>query len=120
MLVEARSLPPQVEGDQPKLRQVLVNLLGNALKFTHSGEVRIRVGADSATEPGNPVLLRFAITDTGPGIDIDTQQRLFQPFQQGAASDENQAVASYNRRLLTISANTPSTRNFLIGLNLTF
>ena len=88
------TVPNVIHTDQGMLRQVLINLLGNALKFTQSGEVRIRVGADSATEPGNPVLLRFAITDTGPGIDIDTQQRLFQPFQQGAASDENQAVGS--------------------------
>ena len=88
------TVPHVIHTDQGMLRQVLINLLGNALKFTHSGEVRIRVGADSATQPGNPVLLRFAITDTGPGIDIDTQQRLFQPFQQGAASDENQAVGS--------------------------
>ncbi|MBP6528482.1 MAG: response regulator [Burkholderiales bacterium] len=88
------TVPQVIHTDQGMLRQVLINLLGNALKFTQSGEVRIRVGADSATQPGNPVLLRFAITDTGPGIDIDTQQRLFQPFQQGAASDENQAVGS--------------------------
>ncbi len=87
-------VPAVIHTDQGMLRQVLINLLGNALKFTRDGEVRIGVTADSATRPGNPVLLRFSVSDTGPGIDIDTQQRLFQPFQQGAVSENNQAVGS--------------------------
>ena len=87
-------VPKMVHTDPGMLRQVLINLLGNAFKFTHAGEVRIGVVADSGDRFGDPVLLRFTITDTGPGIDVDTQRRLFQPFQQGVQSVEQQAVGS--------------------------
>jgi len=64
-----------VRGDKKKLRQVLINLLGNAIKFTDSGRVGIRVIQDGHRYD-------FSIEDTGPGISEEGRRRLFQPFQQ--------------------------------------
>ncbi len=88
------SVPLVIHTDQGMLRQVLINLVGNALKFTHSGEVRVQVTADAFERVGDPLRLRFAVTDTGTGIDLNTQQRLFQPFQQGQAVPGQPPVGS--------------------------
>jgi PAS domain S-box-containing protein len=74
-------LPASVVVDELRLRQVLLNLLGNAIKYTAEGEVRLRVSATPA-QPGEHSSVRFDIVDTGVGIAIDDQQRLFRPFQQ--------------------------------------
>jgi PAS domain S-box-containing protein len=75
--VEARGLPALVEGDQPKLRQVLVNLLGNALKFTSRGTVRL-----SFVWRGG--IGTFRVEDTGPGIPAEEQVQIFAAFHQTA------------------------------------
>jgi two-component system, sensor histidine kinase len=72
-------LPPQVETDGGKLRQILTNLIGNAIKFTDNGKVQVRA---SHTRD----LLRFEIEDTGCGLDEESAARLFQPFTQADAS----------------------------------
>ena len=72
-------VPPTVHGDSGRLRQVLTNLISNAVKFTTSGEVSVRVSAD--VEDG-AVLLRAAVTDTGIGIQRERIAELFQPFSQ--------------------------------------
>lgn len=77
------SVPARIHTDAGMLRQILINLLGNALKFTRAGEVRLAVAAEAPPRPEEPHRLRFSVIDTGPGIDPATQQRLFQPFQQG-------------------------------------
>ncbi|BEL06834.1 hypothetical protein Q0Z83_050250 [Actinoplanes sichuanensis] len=78
-------LSQPVSGDAGKLRQVLLNLLGNAVKFTERG--RIEVTAVPVTDAAGPeVPVRFAVTDTGIGIDQDKQRRLFEPFTQADAS----------------------------------
>jgi signal transduction histidine kinase/DNA-binding response OmpR family regulator len=64
-------------GDEGKLRQVLINLLGNAVKFTERGSVTLRIAEVS------PERWRFEVADTGPGISEDLQRRIFDPFQQG-------------------------------------
>jgi signal transduction histidine kinase len=66
----------QVRGDENKLRQVLVNLLGNAVKFTGEGDVTLQVRAAEG-------MYHFAVQDTGPGIDLKQQDAMFNPFQQG-------------------------------------
>ncbi len=77
-------LPPRVRGDPTRLRQVLVNLVGNALKFTQKGEVALSVAADAATDRG--VALHFEVRDTGIGMSKDTVGRLFSPFTQADSS----------------------------------
>jgi len=77
-------VPTHVSSDPGRLRQVLINLLGNAIKFTHQGEVVLRVGAAEAGD--RDALLRFEIVDTGIGIAADKQDALFEPFSQADAS----------------------------------
>jgi signal transduction histidine kinase/BarA-like signal transduction histidine kinase len=82
------AMPPEVprllRGDPGRLRQVLVNLVGNAIKFTTGGEVVIRVSQQ--TESESRVVLRFEVHDTGIGIPADVQAKLFQPFTQADGS----------------------------------
>ncbi|MEN2788507.1 response regulator [Sphingomonas oligophenolica] len=79
-------VPRHLVGDRKRIRQVLINLLGNATKFTTAGEVRLTVSTVS-WEGGN-VRLRFDVLDTGPGIRSDQLNLIFQPFEQvGSARD---------------------------------
>ena len=73
-----------VRGDPGRLRQILINLLGNAIKFTPQGEVVLRVTAEATTPPD--VVLHFAISDTGVGIPLDRQQSVFEAFTQADGS----------------------------------
>ncbi len=77
-------LPETIHTDPVRLRQVLVNLLGNAVKFTERGSVRITVGC--TREIGRPARVQFAISDTGIGIPPDKIGELFEPFTQVDAS----------------------------------
>ncbi|WP_093282328.1 ATP-binding protein [Pseudoxanthomonas sp. CF125] len=70
------SVPAALQGDPMRVRQILLNLLGNAIKFTEKGGVTLRVS------PCLPQGIRFAIGDTGPGISEEQQTRLFQRFEQ--------------------------------------
>jgi PAS domain S-box-containing protein len=88
-------IPPHVPdaliGDPDRLRQVLMNLVGNAIKFTDRGEVSIRVGLQQAGrradgEPGDFVLLHFEVQDTGIGIPEDKLAAVFDPFVQADGS----------------------------------
>ena len=77
-------LPRWIRGDPGRLRQVLLNLIGNAIKFTDKGEVVVAVALER--ESGNEIHLHFEVTDTGPGLSAETQARLFQPFSQADGS----------------------------------
>ncbi len=74
------SCPYLLLGDDLRLRQVLVNLVGNAIKFTQKGKVVLRVEVDEQDE--REVALRFQVTDTGIGISEEAQVRIFEPFRQ--------------------------------------
>ena len=74
------SVPVFVKGDSGRLRQVLVNLLGNAIKFTNIGEIRLRVSKQSQGLLVSRIL--FEVSDTGIGISSDMQSRIFERFQQ--------------------------------------
>jgi PAS domain S-box-containing protein len=77
-------VPVEVRGDPGRVRQVLVNLAGNAVKFTEKGEVVIRVSLEEQTDSHGH--LRFSVTDTGIGIPPDRMDRLFRSFSQADAS----------------------------------
>ena len=76
--------PAELTGDPGRLRQVLNNLLANAVKFTSEGEVRLELTLEHVTE--QEAALRFTISDTGIGISREAQQQLFQPFFQADGS----------------------------------
>jgi signal transduction histidine kinase/DNA-binding response OmpR family regulator len=77
-------VPHTLRGDPGRLRQVLVNLLGNAVKFTHQGEVVLRVTREAATS--QDVVLHFSVRDTGIGIPLDRQKSVFEAFTQADGS----------------------------------
>jgi signal transduction histidine kinase/CheY-like chemotaxis protein len=79
-LIRSPELPPIVTGDAVRLRQILVNLAGNAVKFTEHGRVRVR--ANVSSHEGSLWHLQIDIEDTGPGIPEDKINDLFQPFRQ--------------------------------------
>ena len=79
-------VPDALIGDAGRLRQVLLNLVGNAIKFTERGEVVVLVETAGEPEPQGDVRLRFAVTDTGIGIPPEKQAKIFQAFEQEDAS----------------------------------
>src|SRR5262245_29569234 len=80
----AAGVPDSLVGDAGRLRQVLLNILGNAVKFTAQGEVVLRVRIERQDESG--ALLRFSASDTGIGIPLDKQEHIFQAFTQADSS----------------------------------
>ncbi|WP_340122326.1 response regulator [Methylobacter svalbardensis] len=87
------NVPLRWQGDPTRIRQVLTNLIGNAVKFTEQGEVSVKVSASSVAETLDPTsaakaapTLRFEIVDTGIGITAETQKRLFLAFSQADSS----------------------------------
>lgn len=82
-------LPSRLIGDPVRLRQILVNLIGNAIKFTNTGEIVFgaeTAGTEKSDEDNARLLLRFTVRDTGIGISPDQQKHLFTPFTQADSS----------------------------------
>jgi len=82
------NLPEHLLGDEQRLRQIMINLIGNAIKFTEKGEVWVRL------ERHSPKQWVIKVTDTGMGIPIEAQTAIFEPFQQGqnAITSENRGI----------------------------
>jgi len=78
----AAALPALVRADEQRLRQILINLLGNAVKFTRAGGVTLRAAHTRE-------MARFEIEDSGPGMDAAEVQRIFEPFERGSAAGGN-------------------------------
>ena len=90
LIVDAHTgLPQWLLGDSQRIRQCLLNMVGNAIKFTASGEVVVTVTSEPPTDTGR-VHVRFAVRDTGIGISPETMARLFQPFTQADTSTTRQ------------------------------
>ncbi len=77
-------VPDSVWGDSLRLRQIVINLVGNAIKFTQSGEIAVRVSLAEATKKN--ARLAFEVRDTGAGIIASQRESIFQPFTQGDAA----------------------------------
>ena len=80
----AADVPETVQGDSNRLRQIVLNLISNAIKFTEAGEVALKVGAEATS--GHVATLHLVATDTGIGIPPERQKAIFDPFTQANAS----------------------------------
>ncbi|MEA5515133.1 response regulator, partial [Nodularia sp. UHCC 0506] len=78
------NIPTHLQGDASRLRQILMNLVGNAIKFTATGEIIVRT--ELRSQNFNTITINFSVTDTGIGISSEDQNKLFQPFTQIDAS----------------------------------
>ena len=101
-----QNVPDALIGDPGRLRQVLINLAGNAVKFTETGDIVIHVSMIEET-PDSGVLLGFAVMDNGIGITPEHQERIFEAFEQGDASTSKQFGGtglglSISKRLVTL------------------
>jgi len=82
----AEDVPRKLMGDETRIRQVLINLLSNSIKFTESGEVRLSVILHSEVDSSGMMEIEFEVRDTGIGIEREQLKNLFKPFSQGDAS----------------------------------
>jgi CheY-like chemotaxis protein/anti-sigma regulatory factor (Ser/Thr protein kinase) len=87
-LEQSSEFPRYIKSDEARLRQVLVNLVGNAVKFTEKGGVSVRLGARRNEQPH----LLIEVEDTGPGVSTEDQKRLFRPFVQLADRGEQKGT----------------------------
>ncbi|UOQ98977.1 PAS domain-containing protein [Hymenobacter sp. 5317J-9] len=94
MRIDKPAQLPQVLGDAHRLRQVLLNLVSNAIKFTETGQVQLRCrrvpGPAQSAAPAGTVWLQFTVRDTGVGIPPETLDRVFEPFTQATASTDRE------------------------------
>jgi signal transduction histidine kinase/ligand-binding sensor domain-containing protein/DNA-binding response OmpR family regulator len=84
LICQAPDVPEMVVGDATRLRQVLTNLMGNALKFTVKGEIVVE--AQVSSQNADAMVVHFSVRDTGVGIPVEQQERIFEPFAQADSS----------------------------------
>ena len=85
-----QSVPGRIKGDPTKIRQVIMNLVSNAIKFTHKGSVTVDVSTIADKHSSEPSALAFSVIDTGIGMDEDIQSRVFEAFTQADTSTTRQ------------------------------
>ncbi len=90
-VIIAPKVPEWVNADQHRLTQVLINLLGNALKFTQAGHVEMRVSYMPSPDPSSCGKLLVSVEDSGPGIPLEAQKSIFEPFVQLPRADKGRA-----------------------------
>ncbi|MGB3189085.1 MAG: ATP-binding protein [Limnoraphis sp.] len=94
LISERDQIPQYIKTDENKLRQVLINLIGNAIKFTNQGSITLRVDSHSpdvnSLTPNSPVQLFFEVEDTGAGISTEEIDQLFDAFVQTSAGKQSQ------------------------------
>jgi two-component system sensor histidine kinase RpfC len=112
----APDLPVYVYADGKRLRQILLNLVSNAVKFTTRGEISIHVDKTETQPLADHINLRFEVRDTGPGIDPALQKRIFEPFYQIVDLQQRQQHGGTGLGT-TISANLVKLMNGQIGLH---
>jgi signal transduction histidine kinase/CheY-like chemotaxis protein/HPt (histidine-containing phosphotransfer) domain-containing protein len=83
-------IPVKLKGDPTKIRQIIMNLVSNSIKFTHEGSVTVRVSKERQISASTDVSLNISVADTGIGMDEATQQRVFEAFTQADASTTRQ------------------------------
>ena len=104
----APDVPARLVGDPSRLRQILINLLGNSIKFTERGEISLRVEVESRRE--DSALLHFSVTDTGIGIPREKQQSIFDVFSQADSSPTRDCSAALAMLTRTRSCTPPAYR----------
>jgi len=87
-------LPTSLLLDETRLRQILLNLVGNAVKFTEQGKVTLRVEGSPSERDQSRWSLRFSVRDTGPGISEEGQEKIFQPFVQSPQDERTTATGT--------------------------
>ncbi|WP_157263765.1 hybrid sensor histidine kinase/response regulator [Azohydromonas aeria] len=109
----AGTLPPWVRADERRLRQVLINLLGNAVKFTAAGRVTLRVHVARQ-------IARFEVQDSGPGMSAQELERVFEPFERGSAHGGGSGLGLTIARMLVILMGGELTATSTLGQGSTF
>ncbi len=112
-IVKDSNLPDFVESDAAKLRQILINLVGNAIKFTDKGYVELKVVGESGSKDDERVQLGFFVKDTGRGIPGDQIQEIFEPFRQvkGRISEGTGLGLSITQRIVKLMNGTISVKS---------
>jgi len=117
-------VPPSLQLDEPRLRQVLLNLVGNAIKFTEKGSIEIALQAPNKDEVHSTVDLLISVKDSGIGISKEQQQLIFQEFEQSSGQDSRKYGGtglglSISKRLVEMMGGTLSLTS-LLGQGSTF
>lgn len=130
MILIYSDVPARLIGDELRIRQILVNLISNAIKFTHEGEIIIRVMVDEYDDNNNDITLKFSVTDTGIGINGHAQKNLFKSFHQADSSTSrrfggsglglsiSQKLAHAMGGEITVSSNENTGSEFIVTLKL--